>query len=72
MYVRPDARGHGYAHDLIRAVEAAAKATGIERIWLYTFVAEGLYLKAGWQSVERFEQDGAPAVLMRRHLALSA
>lgn len=68
MYVRPDARGRGYATDLIRAVEEAATVAGFDHIWLYTFEAEGLYLKAGWQSVEQIEQNGRAATLMRRDL----
>jgi GNAT superfamily N-acetyltransferase len=68
MYVRPDARGRGYATDLIRAVEGAARVAGFDRIWLYTFEAEGLYLKAGWQPVEQIEHNGRPATLMRRDL----
>ena len=68
LYVRPDARGQGYALDLIRAVEGAARVAGFERIWLYTLAAEALYLKAGWEPVDRFERNGEPAVLMRRDL----
>ncbi len=68
MYVRPEARGHGYALNLIRAVETAARAARFERIWLYTFVTEEIYLKAGWKSVGRIEQKGEPAVLMKRDL----
>ena len=68
MYVEPQWRGRGYALDLIGAVEAAAVRSGYRRVWLYTYVAEGLYLKAGWRSVERFEEGGAPAVLMCRDL----
>ena len=66
MYVRPESRGRGYALELIRAVEAAAVKAGYDPIWLYTFKAEGLYRKAGWRSVERFEHEGAKPVLMRR------
>ena len=68
LYVRTDTRGHGYALDLIRAVEAAASVAGFDSIWLYTSTAEGLYLNAGWEPVERFERKGQPAVLMRRDL----
>ena len=68
VYVRPDQRGRGYALDLVRAVEGAASVAGIKRIWLYTTTAEALYLKAGWDAVERFERNGTPAVLMRRDL----
>ena len=68
MYVRPELRGRGYALELIRAVENAAVLAGYSQVWLYTLVAEGLYLKAGWQSVERFEMEGVQAVLMRRDL----
>ena len=68
MYVRPESRGNGYALELVRAVEAAAIKAGFDHIWLYTLSAEGLYLKAGWRSIERFECEGTQATLMRRDL----
>ena len=68
MYVKPQARGRGYARALIRAVEDAAASAGYERLWLYTFTAEGLYLKAGWLTVERIVENGAAATLMRRDI----
>ncbi len=68
MYVRPEARGCGHALALIHAVETAAVTAGFTRLWLYTFTAEGLYRKAGWQTVEPIEENGAPATLMRREL----
>ncbi len=71
LYVRPDARGHGYALDLISTVEAAASVAGFERVWLYTSAAEGLYRKAGWEPVERFERNGELAVLMRTDLGFA-
>jgi GNAT superfamily N-acetyltransferase len=68
MYVRPEARGRGYARALIRAVENEAARAGYDGLWLYTLRAEGLYLKAGWRTVERIVADGRPATLMRRDL----
>ena len=68
VYVKPAARHHGYALALIRAVEAAAIAASIERLWLYTGTAEGLYLKAGWRTRETISVGGKPYALMLRDL----
>ena len=68
VYVVPDARGRGHAMTLVRAVEGAAIAASVGRLWLYTGSAEGLYLKAGWQTEETMSIGGRPYALMLRDL----
>ena len=70
VVVDPPARGQGYAAHLIAAVEAAARAAGIPRLWLYTRAAERIYARAGWRTVATVEHGGKPFALMRRDLLL--
>lgn len=69
MYVRPEARGRGYARQLIRALEHECMKAGIDRVWLYTHKAERLYASLGWRSVETIAKNGANPVLMCRDLS---
>ena len=71
VYVPPDHRGRGHARALVRHVEAAARATGIGTLWLYTWTAAPLYAGLGWveagPEIDRKRQQ--PVTLMRRDLA---
>jgi GNAT superfamily N-acetyltransferase len=68
VFVEPDARGRGYATALVRRVEAFASAASVPVLWLYTWSAEPLYSRLGWQR-EGLEQDrGREVVLMTRRL----
>jgi len=68
--VDPAFRGRGYGIAVVRSVEDFAHAAGVRVLWLYTWSAEGLYAKMGWERVgdERDENRGIPVVLMRRYL----
>ncbi len=68
VFVRPDARGRGFALRLIGDVEAAARAAGVETLWLYTHSAERLYAGLGWRRIGMFDRGGREATLMRRDL----
>jgi GNAT superfamily N-acetyltransferase len=68
VYVAPEARGGGYAYDLVHAVEDAARAAAIPTLWLYTSRAEGLYRKIGWETVDSFDRNGELVPIMRRQL----
>lgn len=69
VFVPPEVRGRGHASRLVRRVEQAAAEGGIQTLWLYTWTAEGLYARLGWETVETFRRHGEPHKLMRRHLA---
>lgn len=68
LYVAPQFRRQGIARDLVRAIEDHARHNGIRRLHLYTVDAEELYLKCGWNVVERLLPNGMPLVLMTRDL----
>ncbi len=58
MYVASDARGRGYAREVLRHLEATARATGADAIVLSTGppqrAALGLYRSSGYVDVPRF------------------
>ncbi len=54
VFVKAEARGHGLARALVRAVEAHANELGHAAIYLNAAdVTAGLYEKLGWAIVER-------------------
>ena len=67
VLVRPEFRGRGYSARLVRHVEAAA---GSPILWLYTWTAEPLYARLGWERVglERDTDRNIEVVLMKRDL----
>lgn len=69
VLVLPPFRGKGYSAPLVRRVEEAAKLSATT-LWLYTWSAETIYLKLGWQRVgpSRDEARGIDVVLMKRDL----
>ncbi len=66
LYVRPEARGHGYARDLIREVENECVRAGVPELWLHTSTAERLYASQGLRAVDTFSHRSASSVLMHR------
>jgi GNAT superfamily N-acetyltransferase len=70
VLVRPQFRGKGYSTPLVRHVEAAATAQAVKVLWLYTWSAEPLYARLGWERVglERDSDRNIEVVLMKRDL----
>jgi GNAT superfamily N-acetyltransferase len=68
MFVVPEARGRGYAAQLIAAVEEEARKALVSTLWLYTNTAERVYARAGWRTIEILRHGGKPFALMRRDL----
>lgn len=70
VLVRPQFRGKGYSAPLVRHVEAAATASAFQDLWLYTWSAETLYARLGWERVglERDSDKNLEVVLMKREL----
>jgi predicted N-acetyltransferase YhbS len=70
VLVLPPFRGKGYSTPLVRRVEEAATLSA-SILWLYTWSAEPVYAKLGWQRVgpSRDEARGIDVVLMKRHLS---
>ena len=72
VLVLPPFRGKGYSAPLVRRVEQAAILSATT-LWLYTWSAEPVYAKLGWQRVgtSRDEARGIDVVLMKRNLSRS-
>jgi GNAT superfamily N-acetyltransferase len=68
VFVTPETRGRGYVKRLITAVEDACRTADISSLWLYTATAERIYLRAGWQTISKFDRGGEVAALMGRTL----
>ncbi len=69
VFIEPAFRGRGYAAALVRRVEAFAMAATVSTMWLYTWTAEPLYARLGWQRVGLEDNRGREVVLMRRRLS---
>jgi GNAT superfamily N-acetyltransferase len=68
VFVEPAYRGRGYASVLVRRVEAFASAASVATLWLYTWTAESLYARLGWERVGLETNRGEEVVLMARRL----
>lgn len=64
LFVAPEFRRGGVATRLIAAIEDHARIQGVERLYLYTVDAEALYLKCGWQVLDRVIEHGKPLALL--------
>jgi GNAT superfamily N-acetyltransferase len=65
LLVIPEWRRRGVASLLMQRAVEAARRLNVERLFLWTSSAEGLYLRLGWQPVERTEYCGLPIVIMK-------
>ena len=70
VLVRPQFRGRGYSMPLVKHAERAAAASTTV-LWLYTWSAEPVYARLGWERVglERDTDRNIEVVLMRRNLS---
>ena len=65
LLVLPEWRRRGIATMLMRRVLDIASRLKLPELFLWTSSAEGLYLKLGWEIVERMEYCGKQIVVMR-------
>lgn len=70
LAVGPEFRGRGIGTALVKAVEAHGCAQRVDILHLYTWEARRFYASLGWRSVETFEDEGQPMMLMSRRLPL--
>jgi hypothetical protein len=56
---------------LVKHVEAVAASASVRTLWLYTWTAEPVYARLGWQRVgmERDPDRDIEVVLMKRDLS---
>jgi GNAT superfamily N-acetyltransferase len=65
LMVLPEWRGRGIASTLMRRVVDVARELKVPQLFLWTSSAEGLYLKLGWQIVERADYCDKRIVVMQ-------
>lgn len=66
VYVVEASRGRGYGSALVLQVEEAARALGIERVFLYTPDAMEFYERLGWVRRERVSHLGQDVTIMAK------
>jgi GNAT superfamily N-acetyltransferase len=68
VYTPPALRGGGIASWLCTQMDAEARRLGFSRYYLFTFTAESLYRRLGWQEMDRVDYHGNDAVVMYKDL----
>ncbi|WP_347905637.1 GNAT family N-acetyltransferase [Pseudomonas purpurea] len=68
VYVTPEARGQGFAEQLIEGICTHAKSIGITKLYLHTHDRRDYYAKRGWIVEEQFEAWDKEQWLMTRLL----
>lgn len=68
VYVVPERRGRGVARALVGCVERAATRLGVDRLYLYSQTARGLYERLGWQRIGQLTTAEGRADLMSKSL----
>ena len=66
LFVLPAHRGLGIGTALVRRREEEAWSFGVDRLYLYTAVAEGFYERLGWTSLGQEEYEGSMETVMLR------
>jgi GNAT superfamily N-acetyltransferase len=69
LLVLPEWRRRGIATMLMQRASQIAQNLNLARLYLWTHSAEGLYLKLGWQVVERTQYCGKEIVVMQLAVA---
>jgi GNAT superfamily N-acetyltransferase len=68
LYTDKKLRHHGYGGMLLEKIQDQSRNMGIKRIYLYTYTAEGLYLKRDWQPLEKVRYKGHETTVMEKNL----
>lgn len=68
VYTKPELRGKGLGALICKHIQAHAKQLGLTDIYLFTHTAEPLYLRLGWEPLERLFIGDRDIVVMRKRL----
>lgn len=68
VYTIPEHRGKGYGARLCEELQAQAKTTGKNKLYLFTHTAESLYKRLGWEELERVALKGKDIAIMKKEL----
>ena len=69
LYTDAKNRNQGLGQLLLNKIEEVAKETGLKKIYLFTFTAESLYIRAGWEEIERVNYKGHNTVVMEKEIS---
>ena len=69
VFVKPEFRKSGIATVLVDHIENEAVRLGIEKLFLYTEHARGLYLKLGWNDIKQCEYQRVNVAIMFKQFA---
>jgi GNAT superfamily N-acetyltransferase len=64
LYVATRFRGQGVGSALIRHAVLRAAEMGVQRLYLHTATARGLYERLGWRTIASEWYEGEPVVVM--------
>lgn len=69
LVVWEEYRGRGIGWQLMERIEEVGRSLGFPKLYLFTFSAEGLYRRLGWESLEAVHPKRLPqSVLMSKEL----
>lgn len=68
LFVLPEHRHNGTGRKLVGGIEAAARKSGVESLFLYTLDRETFYAELCWITVERLQLAKGEFALMRKRL----
>ena len=66
MYTKPGMRRKGLGGKLLDRIELEAQKRGYQKIYLFTHSAESLYIRKGWNEIERHQIEGKNIVIMEK------
>nr|WP_298998343.1 GNAT family N-acetyltransferase [uncultured Allomuricauda sp.] len=68
MFTKPGIRGKGLGGKLLEEIELVAQKQGFGKVYLFTHSAESLYLRKGWNEIDRYQIKGKNVVVMDKEL----
>ena len=68
LYSVPELRGKGIGALLCTDITELARQAGFSAIYLYTYTAESLYARLGWETIDSLPYKGYENALMRKQL----
>lgn len=68
FYTQAGYRGQGLGQQLLTEIERHAREKNLPHLYLYTFTAESLYRRNGWEPVEKVPYKGRETVVMVKPL----
>jgi GNAT superfamily N-acetyltransferase len=68
LYTDPAFRNKGLGATLLSHIEKKGKEAGYNQLYLYTFTAERLYKRNGWQALETLDYKGHETVVMKKEV----